>query len=121
MSRSRIHVSVMALVVVAVTALPAFAASAAAPCKGDASTPFARADLWLSAVEQFRAAHPNLNAEQARFVDQAVTLSEDLATQPEDARAQIRFFRKARNVVERSHELFTRNQLGELYSAMGGP
>jgi hypothetical protein len=112
---------VMALVVVALAALPAVAAAAPAPCKGDASIPLKRAELWLGAVEQFTTQHPDLTADQAQFIDQAVTLAKDLAVQPEDVRAQATFKRKVKGIVERSQELFTRNQLGALYSAMGGP
>lgn len=112
---------VLALVVVALAALPVLAA-APAPCKGgDATIPVKRAALWLDAVHQFTAQHPGLSADQAQFIDQAVALAGDLAVHPEDARAQALLQRKVKGAMERSHELFTRNQLGELYSAMGGP
>jgi hypothetical protein len=121
MFHSRSRNLVLALVVVALAALPVVAAGPA-PCKGgDASIPLKRAELWLGAVQQFTAQHPDLTADQAQLIDQAVTLAGDLAVQPADVRAQAALQRKVKGVMERSHELFTRDQLGELYSAMGGP
>jgi hypothetical protein len=115
------RILVLGLVIVALAALPTVAEAAPAPCKGDASTPLRRADLWLGALEQFAVQHPDLTADQAQFIDQAVTLAKDLAVQPEDVRVQAALQRKVKGVVELSRELFTRNQLGALYSAMGGP
>jgi hypothetical protein len=111
----------VALVLAVLLALPMVAATVAAPCKGDASTALGRADLWRNAVEGFRSGHSSLTAEQAQFIEEARKFSEELGRQPENSRAQLRFIRKAERIVEQSHELFTHRELGELYSAMGGP
>lgn len=111
----------LVLAVVALATLPVLAA-APAPCKaGDPTIPMKRAELWLGAVQQFTAQHPNLTADQAQLIDQAFALGADLAVQPEDARAQAVLQRKVKGVMVRSHELFAREQLGQLFSAMGGP
>lgn len=116
---SRYVVVALALVVL-VTLLPQTAA-AAGPCIAAtaANTPGERADLFRLSLERFGANHADLTAAQRQFITQSAKLGDDLgATQP-DARAEAALIRKAKTFVERSHELFTNNQLGELFTSMG--
>lgn len=116
--RSRSFVAALAVVSV-VTLLPG-SAFAAAPCQMElASTPAARANLWQEALENFTAERPNLTAEQAQFLAQAVSLGDEIATLKQDAREQAAFARKAARFMERARELFSNNELGELFTDMG--
>jgi len=115
---------VMALAVVAlVTLLPgaAFAGPAPdAPCTMEAArTPGARADLWRKSLDSFAAARPDLSAEQAELLAQAARLGNEIAALKQDASEQAAFARKANRFMERARELFTNNELGELFTGMG--
>lgn len=119
MPKTHFRISIVLFAVVAfVTLLPD--AASAAPCgAGSASTPAARADLWRGALERFAVDRPDFTPEQTRFIAQALELSDDLATPPQDERTQAIFIRKAKRVVERSRELFSDAELGQLFSSMG--
>jgi hypothetical protein len=119
MRKSGTPTLMVALVLAVLLALPVVAATA--PCKGDASTTLGRADLWRNALEDFKTEHTSLTADQAQFIEEATKFSDVLVQQPDNIHAQLSFIRKAERIVERSHELFTHRELGELYSAMGGP
>jgi hypothetical protein len=119
MVKSTSRIVVMALVLVTLVALGT--AWAAGPCiaAAAANTPGERADLFRQSLERFGTNHADLTTAQRQFITQSARLGEDLgATQP-DARAEASLIRKAKTFVERSHELFTNNQLGELFTSMG--
>ena len=110
---------VILAVVTTFTLLPG-SAFAAAPCQMElASTPGARANLWQEALESFTAERPNLTAEQAQFLRQAVSLGDEIATLKQDALEQAAFARKATRFMERARELFSNNELGQLFTGMG--
>ena len=117
MSRSR--AIVMSLVVVLVTLLPN-AAFAAKTCKVElADTPEARATLWTEALENFTAASANLSNEQTQWLREAAAIGNEIATLKADDVAQATFARKATRFLEEGRELFTNNQLGQLFTDMG--
>lgn len=112
---------IMTLAVVAFVTLLPDTAFAAGPCtmRAPADTPVERAELWREAFENFTANRPDLTAGQIQFVGQALRLGDDIAALPEDERAQAAFRRKATRLVEQARELFTNNELGELFTSMG--
>jgi hypothetical protein len=118
MERSRILV--MALAVVAlVTLLPDHAF--AAPCSNIriATTSAERAALWNEAIDRFTAERRGLTAEQTQFLSDAARLGDEIATLQQDEREQAAFARKATRLMEQARELFTKNELGALFTSMG--
>jgi hypothetical protein len=117
----RSRIIVMALAVVAlVTLLPDTAAAAAPACKViEARTSLERADLWRNALEDYALMHPGLTDAQRKFIDEARGLTGEIAALRQDERAQADFVRKATRVMEQARELFTKNELGELFTSMG--
>lgn len=112
---------IMALAVVTFVTLLPDTAFAAAPCtmRAPASTPAERAELWREAFEDFTAKRSGLTAEQTQFVGQALRLGDDIAALQEDERAQAAFRRKATRLMAQARELFSTNELGELFTSMG--
>ncbi len=120
MHRSCCRLLLMALAVVTFLTFAPGEASAAAPCTvGITRNPIARAELWRGALERFTAMRPDLTAEQAQFLDDAVQLGDHIATLRQDARAQAAFARRAARIMERARELFSHAEVGELFSSMG--
>lgn len=103
-----------------VTLLPLAASAAAAPCTISvaARTPEARADLWRGALESFSAERA-LSAEQRQFIAEAFSLGDEIAALKQDDREHAAFVRKAARIMEQSRELFSQNERGALFSAMG--
>lgn len=116
MNKHTSRIFVVALAIVALVALLPGTASAGAPCTAaTANTVGERADLFRLSLERFNSQHANLTAEQRQFIAQSAKLADDLGATEQDAGA----IRKAKQFVDRSHELFSNNQLGELFSSMG--
>ena len=113
------RITVVALAVVALlTVLPDEAL--AGPCTvASARTPAARAELWRQALDRFSAERPDLTAEQMQFINDAHRLGDQIATLQQNERARAIFARKAARFVDRSRELFSQTELGELFSSMG--
>jgi hypothetical protein len=112
MNKARSRTLVMALAVVALVSILPDDAYAE-------PTPAERAELWREAIDDFTAARPDLTPEQAQLLDQGVSLGDEIATLTQDTRAQAAFARKATGFMERARELFTNNELGELFTGMG--
>lgn len=120
MINSRSRALVMSVALVTLFTLLPNQTYAAAPCTmAAARTPEARAELWREAVDNFTAARPDLSAEQSQLLGQAVSLGNEIATLKQDAREQAVFARKATRFMDRARELFTNNELGELFTGMG--
>ena len=118
MHKSCSPVLIMAVAVVSLFTLLPDSASAAPCTMRTATTAIERASLWNEAIDAF-SARPGLTPEQTQFLREAGRFGEQIAALKEDSRAQAAFARRATRLMERARELFTKSQLGELFTSMG--